>query len=185
MVGAAAAPAAGRPPGEALAFPLAGGIRNLSLLWGACAGLVPEATGLLLQWGAVATILAPTLLATGRKVALAWPAPHGAKPGRERVAGPGRDRMAGMGPPRPKPSAPASRDGAPIAPAAPSPGPAPADPGTLAAPPRWHTPARPAGRETGHSRTAQAACALTGPRAVLRKEAGLFWGAKYTGSKIE
>jgi len=63
MVGAGAT--GGTMPG----FALAGGVRNLSVLWGACVGLVPPAAELLLQCGTLITLATPSLLALGLGVA--------------------------------------------------------------------------------------------------------------------
>jgi hypothetical protein len=58
--------------GVAAGMMIAGGVRNLTVLWGACVGLAPPDAALVLQLGTVITLVVPVLLAAGCSLAALW-----------------------------------------------------------------------------------------------------------------
>jgi hypothetical protein len=63
--GIGALSALGAPRGVTAGMMIAGGVRNLTVLWGACVGLAPPDAALVLQLGTVITLVVPVLLAAG------------------------------------------------------------------------------------------------------------------------
>jgi hypothetical protein len=73
-IGVGALVGRGAAPGAGAGLMIAGGVRNLTVLWGACIGLAPPEAALVLQLGTVVTLVAPALLGLACHMARRRPA---------------------------------------------------------------------------------------------------------------